>query len=404
MTTSETFSGSPAPSPAGSRLLRRNRTNRVAAGVSSGLGEYFAVDPVLFRVLFATAAFFGGAGILAYLLAWAAIPETGTAHAPIDGFISWVKRRRVPLWIVAVIAGLFIWAVAFSWWSPGPFFPVIAVVVLLVVIFTRRELQASQPASERAPESDGKGVTATATIDLTKEATEAASPAAAEQPTWMNDARSWFDDAREASRRRRRRSLPLRITMIVALALTLTALGIADAVTGIDFQAYFWVVLGIVGAGLLVGLVMRRTPLSMLPLLVLGGAGAIAFGGSHFSLHDGIGQRSWHPTTVPAAEYRLAFGQGVLDLRDLGRQTVPRDIDVTMGAGQLKVLTDPDQNVVVEADIHFGQLVADGAEVGSTDGGVGISRTVEPLTGAHGAPITVHVRLADGNVTVDHDS
>src|SRR3954452_558248 len=126
MTTSDTMTDFDPPPASGQRLLRRNRTNRVAAGVSSGLGEYFGVDPVLFRVLFATAAFFGGAGILAYLLAWAAIPESGTAHAPIDAFIAWVRRRRVPMWIVAFVAGLFIWAVAFSWWSPGPFFPVIA--------------------------------------------------------------------------------------------------------------------------------------------------------------------------------------------------------------------------------------------------------------------------------------
>ncbi|MDT4942008.1 MAG: hypothetical protein QOJ34_2097 [Pseudonocardiales bacterium] len=404
MTTSDTFGGPAAPTPtSGIRTLRRNRSNRVAAGVSSGLGEYFGVDPVLFRVLFATSAFFGGAGILAYLLAWAAIPDGGTAHAPIDGFIAWVRRRRVPLWIVAVMAGLFIWAVAFSWWSPGPFFPVIAVVVLLVVVFTRREMQAttSPPAATAPPAAGpaGAGGGSTAPVDLTKDG-----EAADGQPSWMNDARSWFDEARDASRRRRRRSLPLRIAMIVALAVTLTALGIADAVTGIDFQTYFWVVLGIIGAGLLVGLVMRRTPLSMLPLLVIGGAGAIAFGGSHFSLHDGVGQRSWHPTTAPAAEYRLAFGQGVLDLRDLGTQTAPRTIDVTLGAGQLKILTGPDQNVVVQADIHFGQLVADGSEVGATEGGVGISRTVEPVTGARGAPITVNVHLADGNVTVDHNS
>jgi phage shock protein PspC (stress-responsive transcriptional regulator) len=397
------FSGAPTSTPTSGRLLRRNRTNRVAAGVSSGLGEYFGVDPVLFRVLFATAAFFGGAGILAYLLAWAAIPETGTAHAPIDGFIAWVKRRRVPLWIVAVLAGLFIWAVAFSWWSPGPFFPVIAVVVLLVVIFTRRELQASAPTGVTdAPPGDGAAPPPA--VDLTKDETTPgpATPAAEGQPTWMNDARSWFDEAREASRRRRRRSLPLRIAIIVALATTLTALGIADAVTGIDFQTYFWVILGIVGGGLLVGLVMRRTPISMLPLLLLGGAGAIAFGGSHFSLHDGVGQRIWDPTTAPAAEYRLAFGQGVLDLRDLGEQTTPTTIDVTMGAGQLKVLTNSDQNVIVETDIHFGQLTADGSEVGPTEGGVGIQRTVDAPAGAAGAPITVHVQLADGNVTILH--
>src|SRR3954468_13660800 len=124
MTTSETFSALPPPPAAGRRLLRRNRSNRVAAGVSSGLGEYFGLDPVLFRVLFATSAFFGGAGILAYLLAWAAIPEEGTERAPIDGWITALRRRRIPVWLVAIVGSLLLWIAAFSWWAPGPFFPV----------------------------------------------------------------------------------------------------------------------------------------------------------------------------------------------------------------------------------------------------------------------------------------
>jgi phage shock protein PspC (stress-responsive transcriptional regulator)/FtsH-binding integral membrane protein len=413
MTTSDMFGGTTAPPPAaGGRLLRRNRTNRVAAGVSSGLGEYFGVDPVLFRVLFATAAFFGGAGILAYLLAWAAIPETGTAHAPIDSFIAWVRRRRVPVWIVALVAGLFIWAVAFSWWSPGPFIPVIAVVVLLVVLFTRREMQATAPQPAAPPPlapmpavpTPPGPVASTATVDLTKDGdTSPPAPPSEGQATWMRDARSWFDEAREASRIRRQRSMPLRIAMIVSLAVTLTVLGIADAVTGIQFQTYFWVTLGIVGVGLLVGMIARRTPWSMLPLLVLGAAGAIAFAGSAASLHDGVGQRDWHPTVTPASDYRLAFGQGTLDLRDLPQQTGPQNIDITMGAGQVKILANPDQNVTVQADLRFGQVTSDGAEVDSTEGGVGISKTVDPPATEHGAPVFVHVRLADGDVTVDHN-
>ena len=112
----------PADAPAAAQP-----TGRVGAGVAGGLGDYFGLDPVLFRVLFATSAFFGGAGILAYLIAWAAIPEEGTEHAPIDGWIASLRRRRVPVWLVAIAAGIFLWAVAFSWWAPGPFFPVIAV-------------------------------------------------------------------------------------------------------------------------------------------------------------------------------------------------------------------------------------------------------------------------------------
>jgi phage shock protein PspC (stress-responsive transcriptional regulator) len=396
MTTTDTFGGSPAGSSTSStRVLRRNRTNRVAAGVSSGLGDYFGVDPVLFRVLFATAAFFGGAGILAYLLAWAAIPEAGTQHAPIDGFIAWVRKRRVPMWLAAVAAGLFLWAIAFSWWAPGPFFPVIAVVVLLVVIFTRREMQATTTPTPTPTSGPVPGAPAAGTVDLTK---TAAVPADG-QPTWVGDSRSWFDEARAASRRRRSRSLPIRIAMIVTLAVTLTVLGIIDAASGIELQVYFWTVLGIVGLGLLVGLVTRRTPLSMTPLLLLAGAGAIAFAGSDASLHDGVGQREWQPTTTPAAEYRLAVGQGVLDLRHLAPQSGPHTIAVTMGAGQVRIISAADQNVTVVANIHIGQLDVDG--LSTRDGGIGLSRIVDPPATARGAPITVDVHLADGKVSVE---
>jgi phage shock protein PspC (stress-responsive transcriptional regulator) len=396
MTTSETFGAYPPPPPppaAGRRLLRRSRTDRVAAGVSSGLGEYFGLDPVLFRVLFATSAFFGGAGILAYLLAWAAIPEAGTERAPIDGWIAALRRRRIPVWLVAVVAGLILWAVAFSWWAPGPFFPVVAVVVLLVVVFGRRDMQAKA------------SVTPSATpVSLTKEEEQAVGTAP-DQPTWVRDARSWFDESRETSRRRRRRSLPIRIATLGTLAAALVALGIVDAVTGIEFQIYFWTSLGIVATGLLAGLVTRRFPISLTPLLIPSIVGAIAFAGSHASLHDGVGQREWKPTAAPASQYRLAFGQGILDLRSMPAQSGPRTIRVTLGAGQVKIIAPKTLNLTVLANIHFGQLDVDGDrkdDEGNGHGGVGISRTVSPPAGATGSPITINVHLADGNVTVDH--
>jgi phage shock protein PspC (stress-responsive transcriptional regulator) len=389
MTTSDTIGGFPPPPPATSqRLLRRNRTNRVAAGVSSGLGDYFGLDPVLFRVLFATSAFFGGAGILAYLIAWAAIPEAGTEHAPIDGFVAWVRRRRFPMWLAAAVAGLILWAVAFSWWAPGPFFPVIAVVVLLVVFYGRRELQASRTEAPPIP--------ADPAVDLTKDGQETT----AAQPTWPRDARSWFDEAREASRRRRRRALPIRIAILATLVVTLTVLGIVDAFSGIQLQVYFWTSLGIVGVGLLAGLVSRRTPISMATLLVPSVVGAIAFAGSHTSLHDGMGEREWKPTAAPSAEYRLAFGQGILDLRSMPTQTAARTIHVTMGAGQLKIIAPKTLNLTVVANIHIGLLEVDGGD-GNRHDGFGISRTVSPPATAKGTPITIDVHLADGNVTVD---
>ena len=127
--------GSPEPAPR--PPLRRSNTNRVLAGVSGGLGEYFGVDPVLFRVLFATSAFFGGVGIIAYLVAWAVIPERGAPSAPLDGVARWMRQRRVPFGVAIAAAAIVAWVVLFSWWRPWPFFPLLIVAILLVVVLER---------------------------------------------------------------------------------------------------------------------------------------------------------------------------------------------------------------------------------------------------------------------------
>lgn len=389
----------PAPPPS-AHVLRRSRTDRVGAGVAGGLGEYFNVDPVLFRVLFAVSAFFGGAGVLGYVIAWAAIPEEGAVNAPVDRIIAGLRRRRVPIWLVATVGCIALWAVGFSWWAPGPFFPVMIVVILLVAVFGRR----GHVARSRDDEAAGTPPT----VSLQKDA-----PADPNAPEWVSSTRAWIAEAKQASRERRRRAFPVRIGVLATLVATLAALGIADAVTGIHLPVYFWVTGGIVGVGLLVGLVLRRTPWSMVPLLVPALAGIIAFGNSHASLHDGVGQSDWTPTAAGQlnSDYALAFGQGTLDLRGIGTVSTPRSVDITMGAGQVKILLPNTLNASVHANVRIGVITVDGNQVADTHGGgihrthgYDIDHTVVPPTGATGAPITITVHLADGNVEVDHQS
>lgn len=59
----------------GSSPLFRSVTNRKVAGVAGGLGEYFGVDPILFRIAFVLLAIGGGSGILIYLVMWLIVPE-----------------------------------------------------------------------------------------------------------------------------------------------------------------------------------------------------------------------------------------------------------------------------------------------------------------------------------------
>jgi len=68
--------------------LERVERNRVLAGVCSGIAEKLAIDPTLVRLVFALLTFASGAGILAYLGAWALLPAPGTAAAP-------PRRRRI---------------------------------------------------------------------------------------------------------------------------------------------------------------------------------------------------------------------------------------------------------------------------------------------------------------------
>jgi len=58
------------------RKLQRSLSDRRVAGVCGGLGEYFEIDPVVFRLLFVLACLPGGIpGLLAYLICWIVIPE-----------------------------------------------------------------------------------------------------------------------------------------------------------------------------------------------------------------------------------------------------------------------------------------------------------------------------------------
>ena len=57
------------------KRIYRSKYDRVLGGVCSGLGNYFNIDPVLVRVLWAVSFFVGGVGLLGYIIAWIIIPE-----------------------------------------------------------------------------------------------------------------------------------------------------------------------------------------------------------------------------------------------------------------------------------------------------------------------------------------
>jgi phage shock protein PspC (stress-responsive transcriptional regulator) len=76
----------------GSKTLYRTHQGRMVAGVCSGLGEYFGVDPNLIRVIFLVLTVFtAGVGVLIYLLAWVVIPEEGEKSSIAENMINKTK-------------------------------------------------------------------------------------------------------------------------------------------------------------------------------------------------------------------------------------------------------------------------------------------------------------------------
>jgi phage shock protein PspC (stress-responsive transcriptional regulator) len=58
--------------------LTRSTTDRVIAGVAGGIAQRFGLDPTLVRVAWVVSVFFGGFGVLLYVVLWIALPEGPT--------------------------------------------------------------------------------------------------------------------------------------------------------------------------------------------------------------------------------------------------------------------------------------------------------------------------------------
>ncbi|GAB3798651.1 PspC domain-containing protein [Micromonospora zhanjiangensis] len=87
----------PLPPPqAPYKQLRRPVADRMIAGVASGLGRYFEVDPTLVRVVFAVAGLLtAGIALLAYPIMWFLMPEE-PADAPAWPGPHWYGPTRPP--------------------------------------------------------------------------------------------------------------------------------------------------------------------------------------------------------------------------------------------------------------------------------------------------------------------
>lgn len=134
------------------KKLYRSSNDKVFAGVCGGIGEYFAVDSVIIRLLWVVFTLMGGAGLVAYIIAAIIIPKD-EAYNSIEGSYtrtdhvgsgSGTERRdssrstSLVLGAILVMFGAFVLMKDFIPWIPKDLF-LAAILIGLGIFFLVRK-------------------------------------------------------------------------------------------------------------------------------------------------------------------------------------------------------------------------------------------------------------------------
>jgi phage shock protein PspC (stress-responsive transcriptional regulator) len=404
--------GTPGQSRYDLRHLRRSSDDRMISGVCGGLGRYTGVDPIIFRVLLATLAVFGGVGLLIYALAWLLIPDdradTSEAHRLFRG-------QGSPLMILVAIAlgvvGLLALIDFANHGRSATVSVVIVIAVIAVIVASRRTGPNATPGPVSGPVGGYFGSDPTSSPGAppqpTPYATEPApytaqtaafAPTAGgpplgppagfspSRPTYAGPPPPWPSPSwppgppgpPRPPRPPRPPSFlaPLALSVGVVVTGALFALDASHAID-VTAQAMFASVLLSVGLALVLATWIGRARLLI-------GVGAILTVGLAVTalidvpLRGGIGDRTTIVTTATdlKAAYHLGIGQQTLDLGQLqlGGKTV--HTAATVGVGHLYVLVPENVVVVAHGRAGLGELRLFGGLTSGSD----LNRTASAVT------------------------
>jgi phage shock protein PspC (stress-responsive transcriptional regulator) len=334
----------PDPPPAAAatpRRLTRRAADRLLGGVAGGVADHVGVDVVLVRLAFVVAAFFGGAGVIAYVIGWIVLPvepaTDGRASSPAD------RKQLLGYALVAVgllaIGGRVGWRIG----GDGAFWPLVLIGLGGAVLWLRARDRANEDAAiAPTPPPPPVHTLADATEPMTATATLAPPAAPPAGPpvastrgersylgavTWSSllvfAGGAWLLDASGA----------VDVDLGVVVALGLALVGVALVVSAWFGRARGLIVLGIVLA------------------LVVGVLGLV-----DVPLRGGIGDPTYHPRTMAAVDgdYALGVGNLAVDLRDVDFSGSTRTVHAQVGIGQLDVTVPEAVRVVVDAHVGVG--------------------------------------------------
>jgi phage shock protein PspC (stress-responsive transcriptional regulator) len=311
------------------KRLTRSGADAIIGGVGSGLGRYFNVDPLLFRIGFVVLTFAGGFGVLAYLLLLAFMPSDGTEK---PGGTS--RAAAIAGAVVLGVALVAFLGTPFFFFGPG----------LLVI-----------------------GLVGLAGVLL-----------------WRAlGGRAGDDPARAVGR--------LFLVFLLAIAVVGAALGvgIAAALGGGVVIASLAVVTGLVLIGTAFVGGARWLIVPALALVLPLGVVAAA----DIDLDGGVGDRTYHPGSVAELPDRYEIGIGGLDidLTDVDFPTGRTDVDIEVGMGEAVVYVP--RNTCVTSDVQIGAGGADVFDRDSDGVDVSFADSATPPAGRPQLHIDANVGL-----------
>ena len=323
----------PAP-----RRLFRSRDDRVIGGVSGGLGTYFRVDPVFFRVGFVATAFLGGLGVFLYVAALLFVPSEPPAGE---------EPRRRSRWLTIAAAALLIVVGGLivsdgGWWLGGSLFgPLGFLLVLGAVVW------------------------------------------------WL----VWGRSASAATPRGTLGRIGIVLVVLVGSAVLLAGSVWASAAGGGVAVAILVIAIG----ALLAAAAFRGGArwLIVPALAIAAGLGIVA--AADVDLDGGYGKRVYAPTSLAEVRsgYDLGAGSLEVDLRGVDFAGGAQSIDLEVGLGEAVLVVPRDVCVATNADVGAGYLRVLGWDTGGLnvawdDGSAQAARLVVDAHVGMGALQVVH--------------
>jgi phage shock protein PspC (stress-responsive transcriptional regulator) len=353
----------PAGAPA--RRLTRAEDGRWLGGVAAGLGRYFDVNPLVYRIAFAALAFAGGTGILLYVAAWLVIPAEGREDS---AAVQALREHRDRPWLVLGVGVLGFAAVLVL--SEADFWMGIGNVWLAAILGGSALLWWHLAHRDEAPVADAAPASA------------AAPPGAA------------------TPRRPRKPSLTAPVFgALLAAAGTLGLLAVLD-VYEMDVDLALAASVAIVGAAIAAGAFtgFRVGWLVALGLVLLGGF--VVAASSPVSFGSGVGDRLVRPLDAAALEksYEYGIGDYRLDLTNVDLPDGETHVEASLGIGALVVTVPPDVALEVDAHAGAGEVVV----LGSADDGIGADKELTFAGAEPGSPtLVLDASVGFGQITVE---